>query len=79
MRLGISGQLAKTLPSTNPCESMIEIVRYTQRNVMRWQDGDKARLITRRAYGFHSARAALALIHLTCGPITFSLPHEQIA
>ena len=40
LRLGITGQLAKTLCSTNPCESMIEIVRYTQRNVKRWQDGD---------------------------------------
>ena len=40
MRLGITGQLAKTLCSTNPCESMIEIVRYTQRNVKHWQDGD---------------------------------------
>jgi putative transposase len=40
MRLGITGQLAKTLCSTNPCESMLEIVRYTQRNVKRWQDGD---------------------------------------
>jgi transposase-like protein len=40
MRVGINGQLAKTLCSTNPCESMIEIVRYTQRNVKRWQDGD---------------------------------------
>jgi len=43
MRLGISGQLAKTLCSTNPCESMIEIVRYTQRNVKRWRDGDMRR------------------------------------
>jgi putative transposase len=40
MRLGITGQLAKTLSSTNACESMIEIVRRTQRNVKRWQDGD---------------------------------------
>ena len=40
MRLGITGQLAKTLSSTNPCESMFEIVRHTQRNVKRWQDGD---------------------------------------
>jgi putative transposase len=40
MRLGITGQLATTLCSTNPCESMIEIVRRTQRNVKRWQDGD---------------------------------------
>jgi transposase len=38
---------------------------------------NKARLIARRAYGFHSPRAALALIHLTCGPITLTLPHEK--
>lgn len=37
---------------------------------------NKVRLITRRAYGFHSAKAALALILLTCGPITLRLPHE---
>lgn len=43
MRLQITGQLAKTLSSTNPCESMIEIVRYTQRNVKRWQDGGSAK------------------------------------
>ena len=40
MGLGITGQLAQTLCSTNPCESMIEIVRYLQRNVKRWRDGD---------------------------------------
>ncbi len=40
MRLGIDGKLAKTLSSTNPVESMIEIVRHTQRNVKRWQAGD---------------------------------------
>ena len=33
-------------------------------------------LITRRAYGFHSAHAALALVMLSCGPITLRLPHE---
>jgi putative transposase len=38
--LGIDGQLAKTLGSTNPIESMIEIVRHTQRNVKRWREGD---------------------------------------
>jgi putative transposase len=40
MGLGITGQLAKTLCSTNPCESMIEVVRHTHRNVKHWQDGD---------------------------------------
>jgi putative transposase len=43
MRLKIGGQLATTLSSTNPCESMIEIVRHTQRNVKRWRDGDMRR------------------------------------
>jgi transposase len=38
---------------------------------------NKVRLITRRAYGFHTANAALALIMLTCGPITVTPPHEQ--
>ena len=38
---------------------------------------NKVKLIVRRAYGFHSARAALALVHLTCGPITLTLPHER--
>ena len=38
---------------------------------------NKVKLIVRRAYGFHSANAALALIHLTCGHITLQLPHEQ--
>ena len=39
-RLGITGQLARTLCSTNPCESMIEIVRRTQRNVKHWSNGE---------------------------------------
>ena len=39
-RLGIRGRLKKTLQSTNPIESMIEIVRRTSRNVKRWQSGD---------------------------------------
>jgi len=37
----------------------------------------KVRLIIRRAYGFHSADAALALVMLACGPIDLKLPHEQ--
>jgi transposase-like protein len=41
-RLGVSGNLKRTLESTNPCESMIEIVRRTQRNVKRWSAGEMA-------------------------------------
>jgi putative transposase len=39
-RLGIRGRLKKTLASTNPIESMIEIIRRSSRNVKRWQSGD---------------------------------------
>ncbi|MGI8984562.1 MAG: ISL3 family transposase [Acidimicrobiales bacterium] len=37
----------------------------------------KVRLIVRRAYGFHSADAALALVMLGAGPIDLKLPHEH--
>lgn len=37
----------------------------------------KVRLLVRRAYGFHSAEAALALVMLACGPIDLQLPHEH--
>ncbi len=38
----------------------------------------KVRLITRRAYGFHSAEAVIALVMLTCGPVTLRLPYERL-
>ncbi|MGK2955573.1 MAG: ISL3 family transposase [Solirubrobacterales bacterium] len=38
---------------------------------------NKVRLIVRRAYGFHSADAALALVMLGAGPINLELPHER--
>lgn len=41
-RLGVSGALKWTLASTNPCESMIECVRRTSRNVKRWSSGEMA-------------------------------------
>jgi transposase-like protein len=39
-RLHVTGSLLKTVMSTNPMESMIEIVRDHARNVKRWRDGD---------------------------------------
>jgi transposase-like protein len=40
IRLGIKGKLKKTLESTNPCESMLDCVRTTQRNVKHWSSGE---------------------------------------
>jgi transposase-like protein len=39
-RLGITGKLKLTHQSTNPCESMISIVRVIQRNVKNWSSGE---------------------------------------
>jgi transposase-like protein len=39
-RLGVTGKLLKTVTTTNPIESMIEIVRDHADNVKRWRDGD---------------------------------------
>lgn len=41
-RLNVPPSLARTLHSTNPIESMIEICRDHSRNVKRWQDGKMA-------------------------------------
>jgi transposase-like protein len=40
IRLGIKGKLKRTLESTNPCESMLDCVRTTQRNVKHWSSGE---------------------------------------
>jgi transposase-like protein len=42
MRLGVAPTLARTLRTTNPIESMIEICRDHSTNVKRWQDGQMA-------------------------------------
>lgn len=41
-RLGVTGTLLKTVGSTNPMESTIEIVRGHARRVKRWQDCEMA-------------------------------------
>ncbi len=42
MRLGVAPTLARTLRTTNPIESMIEICRDHSTNVKRWRDGQMA-------------------------------------
>ena len=88
MRLGITGRLAKTLCSTNPCESMIEIVRYTQRNVKRWQDGDMRKRWTaagmlvaeqqfRRIIGYRDLAKLVIAIERHAILATPTNPHRQ--
>jgi putative transposase len=53
-RLGITGSLLRTVFSTNPVESMIEIVRDHAANVKRWRDGTMA--LRWAAAGMEAAR-----------------------
>jgi putative transposase len=53
-RLGITGALLRTVFSTNPVESMIEIVRDHAANVKRWRDGTMA--LRWAAAGMEAAR-----------------------
>jgi transposase len=58
-------------------DGILAAVRLGVNNARVEAMNNKVRLITRRAYGFHTARAALALVHLACGPIILTLPHEH--
>ncbi len=42
IKLGITGKLKQTIESTNPCESMIECIRRSARNVKNWSSGEMA-------------------------------------
>ncbi len=54
-RLGVTGPLLKTVFSTNPVESMIEIIREHSSNVKRWRDGEMT--LRWAAAGMESARS----------------------
>ncbi|NOX21523.1 MAG: hypothetical protein GXP36_00305 [Actinobacteria bacterium] len=59
-RLGIDGALLKTVFSTNPVESMIEIVREHASNVKRWRDGEMT--LRWAAAGMESARSQFSRV-----------------
>lgn len=60
-------------------EGILAAVRLGINNAQHEGLNRRVRLIVNRAYGFHTANAALALIMLTLGPITHVLPHERQA
>jgi transposase len=58
-------------------EGILAAVRLGVNNARHEGLNRRVRLIINRAYGFHSANAALALIMVTLGPIDHVLPHER--
>jgi transposase len=73
-RLGPFIRLGQTIAKHR--DGILAAIRHGITNARTEALNNKVRLITRRAYGFHSAHAALALVLLTCGPITLQPPHE---
>jgi transposase len=67
-------KLAATI--TKHRDGILAAVRLGATNARAEALNNKVRLIIRRAYGFHSHDAALALIMLSCGPVNLRLPHE---
>lgn len=58
-------------------DGILAAIRHGINNARHEGLNRRVRLIINRAYGFHSAKAALALIMVTLGPITHVLPHER--
>ena len=74
-RLAPFVKVAKTIRKFR--DGILAAIRLKINNARAEGLNNHVRLITRRAYGFHSPKAALALVMLSCGPIELHLPHEQ--
>lgn len=73
-RLPAFVRVAKTIRKHR--DGILAAIRLGINNARAEGLNNHVRLITRRAYGFHSPQAALALVMLSCGPIELRLPHE---
>lgn len=60
-------------------DGIVEYVRWRYTNSPHEGQNNKVRLVTRRAYGFHSAEATLAMIELCCSGLDVPLPHRAAA
>ncbi|HEY5186415.1 MAG TPA: ISL3 family transposase [Actinomycetes bacterium] len=76
-RLAPFVKVAKTIRKHH--DGILAAIRLKINNARAEGLNNHVRLIIRRAYGFHSPTAALALVMLSCGPIDLVLPHERAA
>ena len=74
-RLAPFVKVAKTIRKFR--DGILAAIRLGVNNTRAEGLNNHVRLIIARAYGFHSAKAALALVMLSCGPIELLLPHEK--
>ena len=74
-RLAPFVKVAKTIRKHR--DGILAAIRLKINNARAEGLNNHVRLIIRRAYGFHSPKAALALVMLSCAPIDLELPHER--
>ena len=74
-RLAPFVKVAKTIRKFR--DGILAAIRLKINNARAEGLNNHVRLIIRRAYGFHSPKAALALVMLSCGPMDLALPHER--
>jgi len=74
-RLAPFVKLARTIRARR--EHILNAIRLGLNNGRVEGLNNRVRLLIRRAYGFHTPEAALALVMLNCGPIKLELPHER--
>lgn len=75
-RLPAFARTAKTI--RKHMDGIVAYVRYRMSNGLVEGLNNKARLLTRRAYGFHSANAVLAMIELCCSGLKLEPGHRRI-
>ena len=74
-RLAPFVKLARTIRARR--EHILNAIRLGLNNGRVEGLNNRVRLLIRRAYGFHTPEAALALVMLNCGPIKLEPPHER--
>jgi transposase len=68
-------RLARTLRQHKP--GILAAIEHGVSNGRLEGLNSKIRLISHRAFGFHSAEALIALVHLCCSGIDIPLPADQ--
>ena len=76
-RLDAFVRTAKTI--RDHMDGIVAYVRHRITNGLVEGLNNKARLLTRRAYGFHSAKAVIALIELCCSGLELHPGHHELA
>ena len=67
---------ASPAPATDQADQRLDAHSTSRSNGRLEALNSKVRLISHRAYGFHSANALIAMIYLCCAGVQIAIPHR---